>query len=685
MSSQGTILIALLVVLLTIVRRAPDWVVWLTAIVFALAALLPDQVRNLAMAGGIRAGEHWPWYVMAASGAAALAAGRNEPNQSLIRSFLAFAFVCGLGYALILPPMQVPDEAQHLLRAYQTLDGRCVAPPSYDYPQPIGELIRAFPPAIESRRQLLWDEVDGWYAVPASDGRIESIAGNTGDLYHCLTYLPQAAGIVLSRATGASVMGLLVAARIAGLACYLALVWIAWSLLPAGRMVFLAIAGMPMALHQSAGVTADTLSNGLCFVLVAYVVRLAWSSELVGPKQIAALVALSIAVALAKMTFWLALATLLITAARFAGRMRKAAVVSACVGAALAATGVWNWANFDKVQLIGRNRIERGVDVQKNLEFSRTRPLELAGAVLRTVEHRAPEWTEMFVGRLGFGSIRLPSSVIVLYVLVLLFLAATGFRDVRLQMGQCVFAVVWTAAGSALLLVLLFHLETPANVLAGGVPEIPGFQGRYWIPFALLFSIALGGFVRVPGTIRIAALAAGLLISNAAALATMENRYYSGLSERPRMQLLPDVQIDNRLTGQPAPPLPSSVRLGQAFRSEHNGLAAVDVLFATYTRIIPAGFVTFTLRSESAEGPVVAESRVPANRIRDNTWDGIRFERLPDSKGKLYFLVIGVEDLPREYALTLWLGPANLHLAGDFYVNGKAAGQDCAFRTYYQP
>src|SRR5947207_9272113 len=63
--------------------------------------------------------------------------------------FLSLAIPIGLLYALVLPPLQVPDEMMHFGRAYSVSRGVCLASPDIDIPKSFAYLNALFPIWLE--------------------------------------------------------------------------------------------------------------------------------------------------------------------------------------------------------------------------------------------------------------------------------------------------------------------------------------------------------------------------------------------------------------------------------------------------------------------------------------------------------------------------------------------------------
>ena len=73
----------------------------------------------------------------------------RDPIGALPGIFVCLAVPIGLFFATLVPPLQVPDEMAHFVRAYSVSNGVCVPPPMETLPAAIIELNAAFPPLLE--------------------------------------------------------------------------------------------------------------------------------------------------------------------------------------------------------------------------------------------------------------------------------------------------------------------------------------------------------------------------------------------------------------------------------------------------------------------------------------------------------------------------------------------------------
>src|ERR1035437_5614103 len=78
--------------------------------------------------------------------------GRVEKNLPCL--FLVVALALGVPFTFLNPPLQAPDEFAHFFRAYGVSEGQFVAHDTTSVPQGVVELVREFPPKLETDHRV---------------------------------------------------------------------------------------------------------------------------------------------------------------------------------------------------------------------------------------------------------------------------------------------------------------------------------------------------------------------------------------------------------------------------------------------------------------------------------------------------------------------------------------------------
>ncbi len=392
------------------------------------------------------------------------------------------------------------------------------------------------------------------------------------NLYSCVPYLPAGGAMRIGDFFSASPLTLMYLGRFGNLVFYLLMVILAMRLLPKFQLPLAVLALMPMTLHQAASLSADAVTIAVSFVLTAYILRLCVDGK-AAPLRRADylwLAAALVAAGLCKASVGLVFLVLLIPAARFPERRTRWLAIAGFILLAYGTAAVWQSINRPSAEIFGTLKAAAGINLNENAAVIVHRPMAFLHAIGHTVNIWGREYLSAFVGKLGWLNIPLPDWVAWVYV-TLLFLAAAVYPiEPRLSARQrillagiflfnvcCLFAVVWTT-------------ELPHKVIAAeldtGALLIPGMQGRYLIPFALLLLIAVSGVLtrlRVRG-FSVAALALAVLM-NVVALNVLWDAFQAHSSTFPnrmRMALKLDFSdtpqaaallYDNRLVSKRVP------------------------------------------------------------------------------------------------------------------------------------
>ena len=221
----------------------------------------------------------------------------------LCRSFAARAalaiLLCGALFCFANPPMQAPDESTHFLRANAISMGRFDFDYDRPYPADANALIEAFPGSYVNANTTFWLEHDeagqlmgggssANYAIKQfADGTRTGIADGfaryaalceSGDapgvaepqMFQVLPYLPQALCMAAARLLGFGALGQLYAGRLANLAVYTALCWLALKNCRRYQTVFLAVMLLPLSLFIAASANYDAVVLGCYYLAASY-------------------------------------------------------------------------------------------------------------------------------------------------------------------------------------------------------------------------------------------------------------------------------------------------------------------------------------------------------------------------------------------------------------------------------
>jgi uncharacterized membrane protein len=392
----------------------------------------------------------------------------------------------------------------HFLRAWHVSNGHVFAESGHRAGDPAPDLGAHVPSGLyHGLGQLL---IDGqlsrtnarkvWSHVwdPAPKGPPEFVDFAAAAVYPPVPYLPSAIGIRIGRLFGASPFMLVLLARLADLAAFIALGALAIRRLPTRSWVLAILALTPVMIFQAATVSADVVTTALALVVIAD--ALALMARPVGDVPRALLVETAIvtlALALSKQPYFLAAALLLVPAWRHRHAIAGVIVGALAIGGGLALAWT-HWANdhylapnFLPPSLGGHaNYANNDVDTPKQIAYLKGDPFAFVRAVGRTVGFHGVSILHDTFAQIAFwhvpGWIAFLVAAGVIAIVVLDTAPLAGGRPMR---------VLALSLAAFTLVVSLFLAYVGWNALHA--PRIDGFQGRYLAVVVAMVALVIRG------------------------------------------------------------------------------------------------------------------------------------------------------------------------------------------------
>jgi uncharacterized membrane protein len=410
--------------------------------------------------------------------------------------FAFLALVFGITMALLTPPFQVADEPGHFLRAYQISEGQLVGlwHDGFGYGNMPVSLVAAgdpftklrFYPDVKTSQQEILAAMR--QRLDPQNRRLRTFPSA---LYSPVVYAPQAITIALARSTGAGVLDLMYAGRLAVVLTYAAIGYFSLRMTPILKRPLFLLLMMPMALSLGASLSADAMTISLAVAATVNALRLAVDPErMVTPRRGLALAAVFTAVALCKFIYFpLIVTTFLIPTERFGSTTRRWAWT--CAIALIAFGAAMFWARTTPGI---RGRIAHRDDVSAPQQFAlvEQHPVHYLVVLARTAVHERWMMTTSFVGSLGWMDTFLSPLAVAPYAIALLLACAPSEpkKDElwRVSLMQIILLLAAAALSTAMIVTLQYLFWTSV-----GWRRVEGMQGRYLIPLAPLLLIAANG------------------------------------------------------------------------------------------------------------------------------------------------------------------------------------------------
>lgn len=374
------------------------------------------------------------------------------------RIFALIALPAGLGFALLVLPDHVPDEAWHIYRVFDLFHG----PDELIVPEAIEK--GSFPGSYE---ELYWALQGPLAADTISVTRMLEINSNA------LYFVPGLVVAVL-KAFAVNPFIAIIVARLANLALFIVAGFWAIRLMPFGKVILCVYMLSPICLQQEASCSADALTNAAALLFIAYVLHLRFS-KVVAKKQMGIVVLLFAVVLVTKPSYFFLVYLLLLLVPHLAEKHRKSVYLAAVAVTVVGAVAVF------LLPLSGT--------YGEMTAFFKEGPLNALAIIARSGYVFSENWFWQFLGgSLGALEINPWRIAILLYAFALFstVFVSTG-ETVSLRKGEKAALVAFVA----LFLVLVLVAFRSWSVEIDGLSDvIGGFQGRYAIPVFILVMLA---------------------------------------------------------------------------------------------------------------------------------------------------------------------------------------------------
>ena len=472
--------------------------------------------------------------------------GRHRRSQSpwtrlLSRPWLVagvLAFSVGLVIAVLTPPFTGGDERDHFGRAFQISGGSILTTKEHG-------VYGAFLPkrfAVQAQEMARASYADPDHtaflrllSAPTPDGPTVFVSLANAASYGPGAYADYVPAIDLGRLFGLSTLGILYLARFAGVAAYAGLLALAVRRLPYHRWVLVAAGLVPTAINQASTVSADGLTLGLSFLVVAEALYLGTAP----PKVRQSLVEVGIAVcllALAKPPYIVLAGLLLIPAWRQRGRLAASLGGILGVGAVLATA----WGSYQGGHSLPQDtpklfldqssvRYEfHHIDIHHQTQLIVTQPWFFLGALARTLGHAG---VGTFTNLFGLmATYQEPWWIVLLAIVTLLSSIAVNESGTLLHLDRA--SRVWLLVATSVVFLAIYAIAY-TNWNAYHSPVINVVPDRYFLPLLPWFLIGI-----IPSELRIRAvervvdprllLSILLLIVSSVAVLAMWHFHYTG-------------------------------------------------------------------------------------------------------------------------------------------------------------
>lgn len=415
--------------------------------------------------------------------------------------FLVFASLFGLLVLFLTPPFQGADEVNHFYRAYQISEGKFITQKQNnriggEVPESLVAFTKPFTDLRWSIHHKTNYETIKQQAQIALEPEKKLFVDfpNTG-MYAPTSYLPQALSLFIFRQLNLSPFYLFYGARLFALLFWIAGIFYAIKTIPFYKWLFVLLALLPTSVFVNASLNADMMTNLLSFVLIAYLLRLAFYEEAVTNKKVFIATLLAVLLASCKTVYTpIVLLFLLIPKRKFSDSKNYYAGLMlfffASFGMALLWSNIMNklYTPYNLYNPQYRNGIDlvSCADMSEQIHYIKNHGFYLFDVFVNSLKQAFDMYFEGYIGTFGWVETKLPLWFIyTAYSVILIVAVLDKNKNIvlkpihKITIAVCLIAVVC-------LVLLSQHLTW--DCVGGDI--IATISGRYFIPaFPLLFML----------------------------------------------------------------------------------------------------------------------------------------------------------------------------------------------------
>jgi len=408
----------------------------------------------------------------------------------------------GLLFLFLTPPLQVPDEPAHFLRAWRISEGNFFADREDNR---VGGWV---PLSLEKFSHPYWLAI-----FPGTPVTVDTLIHsskivinpqvkkfkdfNNTALYSPVCYAPQALGIFICRLFGGNPFYCFYAGRLLALLTWFFCVYAAIKWMPFQKWLMVFLALLPMSLYENMSLSADVMTNAVSFLFISMVLRYAADDLPVSGRRFTSLVAISLLLVSMKSIYGSLLLLLFTISPRKYGGLKMFLSKTVAV-ILLSGIVMFVWTillapaliTYEQYNPVFRDdlSIVPGADAGKQMAYIIHHGFYFFKVFFYSVVSAFPMYSRGFVGVFGWLSVPLPDSIIAI-TWIILFIAAFADSSLVAFPSLKTRLILFT---TFLLLVLLVFLSQHLIWDPVGGDIISNIQGRYLIPCIPLFFVALG-------------------------------------------------------------------------------------------------------------------------------------------------------------------------------------------------
>jgi len=401
--------------------------------------------------------------------------------------FLLFAIIFGFLSIFVTPAFQVPDEYAHFSRSYQVSELNISHSPD-DIPTAVSDVINLNRniPFNKNVKVNIQEVINAKKIAIVDNAREKSFL--TIDVF--VPYFPQAVGIKISRLFSNSPLVHMYWGRVLNLLMYILVSYYALKIIPVFKLVVFALLLMPMSLFQAASLSYDATLFCFSFLFFALFIKCLYENSIDNFSFIGLIISMLVLNTCKSGYFFITFIIFLFAYSISNNTKKKLCLIIFAVILPIflfLVTRLLMDVNSESVT----SKILSDENAIKQIEFILKNPIQYSIILIKTLATRH-FYIDGVIGKLGWLDIKLPLLAYVYYSVFLLLLSQIDLKgfifDIKIKIFcACLFIFMIVYVSTSM------YVGWTACVLKlVGYERIKGIQGRYFIPFLMLFFIFIG-------------------------------------------------------------------------------------------------------------------------------------------------------------------------------------------------
>lgn len=412
-----------------------------------------------------------------------------QDKNKIENMFLNFAIPIGISFIVFMLPTYTPDASSHLWRAYEISGGTLITKidENGDAKTTVPEIMSINREKVLIKYNKLNDLLN---SEEARDYNKTTQVDSPSKGYAFVFFLGYAIGLAIARMLSLNIFVGLLLARLINYIIVLILGYYAIKKIPFGKILLTTYLMIPMMMQQATAFSADSIMNATIILFISYTLYLSFKKEEILKSEKIIFLILSVFVGLSKITYIPLIGIALIIAKRKKEMPKKEVISFAivtlviCCGSMITLNiftrGYTNESASGYLENAGVNSEEQLLGIISN-------PLHFVKVLWNDFKVNGEFYTFNFIGQyLGWLSITVPISYIILYIIILLASIFVEDNKKVLDWKERLWLII-LALGMNILVITGMYLEWTGV----GSMTVAGVQGRYFLPTTIILLLSI--------------------------------------------------------------------------------------------------------------------------------------------------------------------------------------------------